>query len=158
MGAAGAGKTTIGRALAAALGWPFVDADDLHSTQSIEKMRAGVPLDERDRAAWIAGVHAAIARALDRREHAVVACSALKERHRQALRDGLRPVRFVYLKATAGLLRQRLLGRRGHFAGPALVASQLADLEEPHDDVTLTVDATAPAERILGAIREQFGV
>ncbi|MGE5242618.1 MAG: gluconokinase [Betaproteobacteria bacterium] len=158
MGAAGAGKTTIGRALATELGWQFVDADDLHPAHSVEKMRAGVPLDDRDRAPWIARIHAAIARALDRREHAVVACSALKERYRQALRSDLRPVRFVYLKASADVLKQRLGSRHGHLAGPALVTSQLADLEEPHDEASLTLDATLPAETILGAIREQFGV
>ncbi len=158
MGAAGAGKTTIGRALATELGWRFVDADDLHSEHSVAKMRAGLSLDEPDRAPWIARVHAAIARAVDRREPTVVACSALKKRYRHALGGDLHPIRFVYLRATADLLRQRLADRPGHFAGPGLVASQLADLEEPRDRSTLTLDAARPAEQILGCIRETFGV
>lgn len=156
MGAAGAGKTTIGHALAAELGWTFVDADDLHSEHSVQKLRAGVPLNEADRAPWIARLHAVIDRSLGRREHTVVACSALKARYRHALRGDLRQVRFVYLKADAALLRHRLSTRPAHMAGPALVDSQLADLEEPSD--ALAIDASWRPERILGAIRTEFGV
>ncbi len=129
MGAAGAGKTTIGRALAAALGWPFVDADDLHPAHNIEKMRAGVPLGDADRAPWIGTLRAIVERAIDRREHTVVACSAVKERDRHTLRDQLRSVRFVYLRA---------------------------DREEPGD--ALIVDAASPPQQILAAIRREFGV
>jgi gluconokinase len=158
MGPAGAGKTTIGRSLAVELGWRFIDADELHAEHSVEKMRAGLPLDEADRAPWIARVHAAIARALDRREHTVIACSALKQRYRHALRGDLHPVRFVHLHADADLLRRRLGDRRHHFAGPALVTSQLAELEEPGPDEALIFDASLPPGEILGGVRTQFGV
>ena len=157
MGAAGAGKTTVGRALAAALGWPFVDADDLHPDRSIEKMPAGVPLTDADRAPWLVTLRATVMeRAIDRREHLVLACSALKERDRNTLRGGLRPVRVVHLKADRGLLEQRLAARPSHFFGPALVSSQLADLEEPAD--ALIVDAAWSVEQILAAVRHEFGV
>jgi gluconokinase len=156
MGAAGAGKTTIGGALAGALGWPFVDADDQHPARNIEKMRAGVPLSDTDRAPWIATLRSMVERAIDRREHTILACSALKERDRHALRGNLRPVRFVFLKAARGLLEQRLAGRPSHFFGPALVSSQLADLEEPVD--ALLVDAAWPPEQVLAAVRDEFGV
>ncbi len=156
MGVAGSGKTLIGRALAAELGWRFVDGDDLHSEANVAKMRAGIPLDDNDRAAWLQALHGIIARALDRREHLVVACSALKERYRQTLRGGLRQVRFVHLAADEQTLRKRLESRRGHFAGPQLLRSQLADLEPPAD--ALTVDATAAPEEILWAIRREFGL
>jgi gluconokinase len=156
MGAAGAGKTTVGRALAAALGWPFVDADDQHPARNIEKMRAGVPLTHTDRAPWIATLRAMVERAIDRREHTVLACSALKERDRHTLRGHLRPVRFVHLRAARDLLEQRVAARPSHFFGPALVSSQLADLEEPAD--ALIVDAAWPLEQMLTAIRHEFGV
>jgi gluconokinase len=156
MGPAGAGKTTMGRALAGELGWPFIEGDDLHSRASLEKLAHGRPLAEEDRAGWLARVREAITRALDRREHAVIACSALKRRHREFLRAGLRPVRFVYLKATEPVLRQRLQTRPPHVAGPALLPSQLADLEEPHTAVV--IDATLPPPAIVAAIRRELGV
>ena len=156
MGAAGAGKTTIGRGLAAALGWPFVDADDQHSAHNIDKMRAGVPLSDADRAPWIGTLRAIVERAIDRREHTVVACSALKERDRHTLRAHLQSVRFVYLRADRGLLERRLAERPSHFFNAALASSQLADLEEPGD--ALTVDAASPPQQILAVVRREYGV
>ena len=50
MGVSGAGKTTVGRALAETLGWPFYDGDDFHPPANIEKMRQGVPLTDAEAA------------------------------------------------------------------------------------------------------------
>ena len=155
-GPAGAGKTTVGRSLAAIQGWPFVDGDDVHTLAAVAKMRAGIPLTDVDRAPWLTSLHAIVAATLDRRGHLVLACSALKERYRAALREGLRTVRFVYLKADEQTLARRLADRGGHFAGPALLASQLADLEAPAD--ALTVDATEPPDRLVAIIRREFGL
>ena len=156
MGPAGAGKTTVGRALAGTQSWPFVDGDDVHTAAAVAKMRAGIPLTDVERAPWLTSLHDILAATLDRRGHLVLACSALKERYRAALREGLRTVRFVYLKADERILAGRLADRGGHFAGPALLASQLADLEEPGD--ALTVDATEPPDRIVAIIRREFGL
>src|SRR6478752_2350700 len=81
MGVAGSGKTTVGSALAAARGWRFVDADDLHTPASVVKMARGEPLDDADRAPWLARLRAIIAEALGRDEPLVLACSALKARY-----------------------------------------------------------------------------
>ena len=151
-----AGKTTIGRALAIRHGWRFVDGDDHHAPAAIAKMHAGIALTDADRAPWLATLHAIAAAALDRREHVVIACSALKERYRDALRGTLRPVRFVYLKADEATLRRRLEDRAGHFAGPSLLTSQLAALEEPAD--ALTIDATRPPDEIVQAIGYELGL
>jgi gluconokinase len=156
MGAAGAGKTTVGRALAEQLGCRFVEGDDYHSPAAIAKMHAGVALSEADRLPWLASLHTVIVSALDRRETLVVACSALKERYRDLLRGDLRTVRFVYLEAGADTLAQRLAERHGHFAGPALLASQLADLEPPRD--ALTIDATQSPAAIVAVVRHEFGL
>ena len=158
MGAAGAGKTTIGQALAAELGWPFVEGDDYHPPANVRKMRDGVALTDADRAPWLSALAAALGRALDRREHTVFACSALKQRYRIALRDGRRSVRFVYLEASEALLAERVKRRAGHFFNPALVGSQLAALEAPDDPQTVTLDAARPPEEILWSIRRELGV
>jgi len=158
MGVSGAGKTTIGHALAVELGWPFVEGDNAHPPANVEKMRAGIPLSDADRAPWLAALHATLARAVDRREHTVVACSALKGRYRDLLRGNLRTVRFVYLRAAPAVLRRRLAERRAHFFNPTLLQSQLDTLEEPDERDALIVDGEWPPERILGAIREAFGV
>jgi carbohydrate kinase (thermoresistant glucokinase family) len=156
MGAAGAGKTTVGQALARALCWRFVEGDEYHSVEAVAKMRGGQPLTDADRRPWLAALHAVIEAAVARREPLVVTCSALHERYREVLRGTLRGVRFVYLKADAATLRERLTRRTGHFAGPALVASQLAALEEPRDAVT--IDATRSVDEIVDTVRYEFAL
>jgi gluconokinase len=156
LGVAGVGKTTVGRALAQQFSWRFVDADDLHSPAAIAKMRTGVPLSDVDRAPWLAALHAVVATALERREPLVLACSALKQRYRDTLRGTLRTVRFVYLEADEATLAERLAHRRGHFAGPSLLATQIADLEAPAD--ALAIDATLPPDAIVDKIAYEFGL
>src|SRR4051794_7670812 len=85
VGVAGSGKTTVGRALAAALGTRFVDADDLHTPANIAKMRAGVPLDEEDRAPWLERIRGILEESFASGEGLVIACSALRDRYRHAL-------------------------------------------------------------------------
>lgn len=156
MGTAGSGKTTIGRALAAVLHWQFVEGDDYHTPAHIEQMRRGEALSDADRASWLQILHEVIARAIDRREPVIVACSALKERYRDLLAGSLTPVRFVHLTADPEILRDRLTMRAHHFAGAALLASQLATLEKPAD--TLTLDTSKDQAITLGRIRDEFGV
>jgi gluconokinase len=157
MGVTGSGKTTVGTALAAELGWRFVEGDQLHPPANVAKMRAGMALNDADRAPWLAAVHAIMARAIDRREHLVVACSALKERYRETLGGDLRPVRFVLLKVPEEVATARATGRRGHFAGPGLVPSQFAALEDPSADA-LIIDATQPPDRVVTIICDAFGL
>jgi len=156
MGPAGSGKTTVGQALAGELRWRFVDGDDRHPPANVEKMRAGQPLSDTDREPWLLGLRSVVARALDRREHLIVACSALKQRHRNVLAGGLRQVRFVFLRAPAQVLLERTASRSGHFAGPGLVDSQLLALEQPED--AFEVDATLPPAEITLRIRREFGL
>ena len=118
MGAAGAGKTTVGRALADAVRWPFFDADDFHDTANIERMRAGVGLTDQDRAPWLARIHEVMVDVASRGGDAVVACSALKQTYRDALADGVPDVRWVYLRGRADLLRDRVA------AGPAITRAR----------------------------------
>ncbi len=138
MGVVGAGKTTIGKLLAQRLGWQFADADDFHSPENIEKIRHGIALDDKDRAPWLAAMHHAIELWNSAGQSVVFACSALKRSYRDELRTG--PLHFVYLKGDYELIRQRLRSRHGHFASESILKSQLADLEEPDDAITVAID------------------
>jgi gluconokinase len=156
MGVAGAGKTTIGRALAAALGVDFTDADEFHSPASIEKMRSGIALDDTDREPWLAGTRAAIDERKRRGVSHVVACSALKTRYRDALAAGDPQVKFVHLKGDADVIGRRLSGRVDHYFNPVLLSSQFEALEEPHDALTVDIAQTPDAlvSQIIAALRQ----
>jgi gluconokinase len=156
MGVAGAGKTTVGRLLAAALGYAFEDADAFHPAANVAKMRRGAPLDDADRAPWLGALATAIDGWLAGGRSVVLACSALRAAYRRALLRDPEATRLVYLKGDPALLRARLDRRVGHFAGSALLGSQLEALEEPED--ALTVDVAAPPEAIVEAIRIGLGL
>ncbi len=130
MGVAASGKTTLGRALADALGVGFLDADDAHPQANIDKMSAGVPLVDDDRWPWLARLTRALA---DTSDGLVVTCSALKRRYRDQLRWA-GDVRFVFVDPTRDEIEQRIRARQGHFMGPDMVASQFAALERPDSD------------------------
>lgn len=153
MGVSGAGKTRIGRELAHSLGWAFLDADDFHPQSNVEKMRGGVPLETADRAVWLDALTSALT-ALERGgADAVMACSALRREFRESLSASLADVRFVYLKAGAGLVRDRVTQREGHFMPASLVDSQFATLEEPDDAIVIDASQT-PAEIVRRIVRE----
>jgi gluconokinase len=156
MGPAGAGKSTVGSALADALGWPFVEADAYHSAASVDKMRRGEPLNDADRAGWLRALHDVITDAASSGRNLVLACSALARRHREALVGGASGVAFVYLRTPPPVLRARLAARANHFADERLLPGQLATLEEPED--ALTVDATRPPDEVVATIRHHFRV
>ena len=157
MGASGAGKTTTGEALARALQWRFLDADDLHPPENVAKMRAGVGLTDADRLPWLNAVRLQIDDVVASGESAVVACSALTRVYRDILSEGIPSVRFVFLRADAALLRDRVRARHGHFAGESLLPSQLATLEDPGAEA-LTLDAGLPADALVSTIRETWNL
>jgi gluconokinase len=152
MGVAGSGKTTIGRQLAAGLGWGFADADEFHPPANVAKMSAGIPLDDTDRAPWLAAIRRYIDARLERNENAVVTCSALKEKHRAVLLGHRAQVKLVYLRGTRELLWSRISSRQGHFMKPAMLDSQLAALEEPGN--ALVIDIAQAPEKIIAALRQ----
>ncbi|MFT3771670.1 MAG: gluconokinase [Minicystis sp.] len=156
MGVAGAGKSTVGRLLAEVMGFAFADADAFHPAANVAKMRRGEPLDDADRMPWLRAIADAIAGWQRDGQNVVLACSALKRSYRAMLRPGPARVELVYLKGSPDLLRARLEGRIGHFAGSNLLESQLAALEEPED--ALTFDIAAPPEALVGAIRAALAV
>ena len=145
MGVSGSDKSTVGALLATRLGLPFIDGDDLHPQANKQKMAAGIPLDDADRAPWLDTIAAALARA-----PVVVACSALKRRYRDRLRAKAPHVQFIYLAGSPELLAQRLSTRSHEFMPPELLESQLAILEPPgSDENAFTVNIQLSPEGIV---------
>ena len=131
MGVSGSGKTTVGKALASALGIPFYDADDFHPQDNIVKMEQGIPLQDLDRKFWLETLSENLTQ-WEAATGAVLACSALKEMYRTALNSGVNnDMTWVYLYGRSELIKERMAGRRGHYFKPELLDSQLADLEPP---------------------------
>jgi len=155
MGVVGAGKTTVGKLLAEELGWQFADADDFHPNSNVEKIRNGIPLTDDDREPWLDLMRSAILDWVSRKQNVVLACSALKRMYREKLCVAPE-VRFVYLKGTQALIAERLRARHGHFAGESILASQLADLEEPQAALVLDITETPP--QIVENIRKGLGL
>lgn len=147
MGVAGTGKSTIGPLLAARLGVPYAEGDDFHPQASIDKMSAGVPLDDADRwpwldavGAWAEGWHGL---------GGVVGCSALKRSYRDRLRAAAPGLVFVHLTGSRRLIEDRMALRRGHFMPPALLGSQFATLQPlDADEAGIAVDVSGSPERI----------
>lgn len=156
MGVAGCGKTTVGRGLAEALGWEFLDSDTLHPPSNVAKMSAGVPLEDADRAPWLAAIAAEIGSRVARGAKTVVACSALKEAFRAALTPDPAHRRYVHLRGDFELIRLRLGGRSGHFMRESLLQSQFAALEEPID--ALALDAALAPPALISRVREVLGL
>jgi len=150
MGVAGVGKTTIGEALAGALGARFIDADDYHPPENVAKMKAGVPLGDEDRWPWLKRLN----QELKKEQSAVLACSALKESYRQRLAEGVKDFKVVYLHGSAELIRERMKTRKHRYMPAALLDSQLATLEPPLDAVAIDVAATL--EDSVAAIVERL--
>ena len=150
MGVSGSGKTSIGKSLAQQLGWDFYDADDFHPPANVAKMAAGIPLDDSDRAPWLAALHDLIASSLKADRPGVLACSALKERYRWQLMHENEGVQIIYLKGSYDQIWSRMQGRTDHYMKPHMLKSQFETLEEPVN--ALTIDISMSADDIVREI------
>jgi gluconokinase len=160
MGVSGSGKTTVGALLAGRLGCAFADADDFHSAANIDKMHAGIPLDDADRQPWLAAIAAEIGHWRTAGQCGVITCSALKRQYRDVIVGGRPGVRLVYLKGDKRLIARRMAARHGHFMPAALLDSQFETLEEPAaEEGALTIGIGKPpivlVENIVAAIEAQ---
>jgi gluconokinase len=155
MGVSGSGKTVVGKALAKRLAWAFEDADSWHRPSNVEKMHSGVALTDEDRKPWLQALNSSIQGWIAEKRDVVLACSALREWYRRALRAGVSnaaSVRFVYLKGTYEEIDPRLKARSEHFMPESLLKSQFAALEEPDSSEALVVDIRPPVPAIVDSI------
>jgi gluconokinase len=150
MGPSSTGKTTTAELLSRKLQWDFAEGDTFHPPSNIEKMSAGIPLDDTDRQPWLVKIRDWISEHAEAGRNVVITCSALKRSYRDILASAEADVRFIQLVADKTLVAERMAKRKGHFMPPSLLDSQFATLEDLQPDETgvkITVDA--PPETVV---------
>jgi gluconokinase len=145
MGVSGCGKTAVGQALAAELGWPFFDADDFHPPANVAKMAAGTPLTDADRWPWLDHLATMMAEVNGSGGNAVLACSALKQAYRDRL-AGAGRLRFVHLTGDRDTIAARIAARAHRYMPATLLGSQFATLEEPREAIVVDVRDAIPVQ------------
>jgi len=152
-GVSGCGKSLIGEKLAEDLKYEFIEGDDFHSNENIEKMNNNIPLNDNDREIWLKDINSEINRL--KIKNIVVACSALKESYRQALIDGVDgEVDWFCLKGTFNLIKKRLDSREVHFFKSDLLDSQFNIIEYP--DYCKFIDITESPDIIVEKIKSEL--
>lgn len=156
MGVAGSGKTTVGQKLSVATGIPFFDADDFHPSANKEKMKAGHPLNDADRKDWLNRINE-LAKEHSQKKGAIIACSALKQKYRIILSEGIKPpVHWVLLHGNFGLIQERIKSRKDHFMPASLLQSQFDTLELPVD--AMVIDIRNNPDQIVADILRQLAL
>lgn len=156
MGVSGSGKTSVGEALAARLGWQFYDADNFHPEENVAKMAQGTPLNDDDRAPWLKRLHDLIHDHLTQGKPGILACSALKRRYRDVLRADNSGLAFFYLHSEFDPLRERMESRIGHYMKAGMLQSQFDALEEPGTDEAVRLDGSKPIENLTEEILHEI--
>jgi carbohydrate kinase (thermoresistant glucokinase family) len=154
MGVSGSGKSLIGSRLARTMSVDFLEGDDLHSAENIERMSSGVPLTDDDRAGWLHALSIEIRQSSERRRSLVISCSALKRSYRDMLRGEADNVQFILLDGTSAMIADRIAARGGaHFMSPSLLENQLSILEKPSPDEGAWVfDISLSPDEIITAV------
>lgn len=155
-GVSGSGKTAIGSAVATKLGWPFIDADDLHSDSNREKMRSGSPLTDEDRQPWLQKLQKVV-KDCPHDSNMILAFSGLKRAYRDFVRGSRNDVFFIYLEASFAVIEDRLNSRVHAYMPSSLLTSQFATLELPvssPEAITVSVEGTLDEsiQTVLSAI------
>lgn len=153
-GVSSSGKSTVGAALAAALGCRFLDADDFHPPANVAKMAGGVPLTDTDRWPWLDRLNQELRTAADRGETVVLACSALRVIYRERLAIGVRGFRLALLDGSPELLAERAAARTHRYMPPSLLTSQIATLEPLAEGMGQRFDIAVPVDALVQSIRQ----
>lgn len=173
-GVSGTGKSTIGERVASELRLVFEEGDSYHPTASVEKMSAGIPLEDADRWDWLTHLNKIAKDHLANDRSAIISCSALKASYRAILCEGLSEglnkeltgrqaeekknplaksvqsnVRFIYLHASTDTIGQRLKQRQHFFVGDDMLKSQFATLEIPNKNEAFFVDVSQSIDEVV---------
>jgi gluconokinase len=143
MGVSGCGKSTLGRSLASAMGAAFLDADDFHSAANVDKMRAGIALTDQDRNPWLVRLNSELKARRSALAPTVLACSALKQKHRAILSSEISQLRWVFLEGSFEQITARIKTRSAssnHYMPESLLQSQFAALERPVEALALSIE------------------
>lgn len=154
MGVSGSGKSVVASEAARKLGGAMLDGDYLHPRANILKMSSGQPLDDDDRAPWLAALNDAAFAMRRTNRNSFIVCSALKRRYRDRLREGNPGLMFVYLKGCYELIEGRILVRGTHFFKPQMLVTQFSALEEPENDEpdVWSIDIDQPLDDVVAEV------
>lgn len=155
MGVSAVGKTSVAEGLVEALGWDFMEGDDLHPQANIDKMSAGTPLTDEDRWPWLHAIADRIREADEADSSTITTCSALRRVYRDILRKAVtrdHAVYFLHLHAPFEVLEQRMAHRTRHFMPTSLLQTQFDTLEPlAADEDGCVVDVSPPLAAVVTA-------
>ncbi|WP_431224724.1 gluconokinase [Serratia sp. L9] len=151
MGVSGSGKSAVASAVAQQLSANFLDGDFLHPRSNIQKMASGEPLNDQDRAPWLAALNDAAFAMQRTNAVSIIVCSALKKHYRDRLRAGNSNLSFIYLHGDLTVIEARLAARKGHFFKPQMLITQFATLEQPGNDENdvKSIDIDQPLDAVI---------
>lgn len=150
MGVAGSGKTTIGEAAANSVGIPFIEGDDFHPEENIEKMSSGIPLEDGDRWDWLASLNSSAQNLVREGKSAVISCSALKQNYRSLLRQNIeQEACFILLRGSKRTIQNRIENRAHFFSNAEVLARQFDDLELPNSNEADIIDTDMAVDKVL---------
>lgn len=160
MGVCGCGKSSVGGLLATNTKGAFIDADSYHPPENVEKMSAGVPLNDQDRKKWLIAIGQAI-KAHEGPWPLFFGCSALKRKYRKLIdfETGGQEVTYIHLEGDRELIRKRMKKREGHFMKAQMIDSQFQDLEKlQSDERGITVNVEPGLDKVCENILDKINI
>ena len=116
-------------------------------------MKSGRPLNDDDRKEWLLEINK-LAQAQIKFKGAVIACSALKEKYRCVLNDGIAEPIWVFLKGSYEQVYERMKNRNDHYMPVQLLSSQFESLEIPAS--AFSVDVKNEPEAIVAKVYQHL--